>query len=209
MPSNRNGDVCMQIIPTTGLKKIFTEAEERIKKIRGSSSWIQVDVCDGYFTVGKTFELELINEIDTTIEEVLWDVHLMVKEPERWLEKCYFIGASRIIGQVEMMKDFDDFINKVKNEGLEAGLAFDIDTEVRDIPKETDLVLLMGRKAGFGYFDFEKKVLDKIKQVKEKGFRVGVDGGVDLENIELIKKAGADIVYSETNYWSLKENNDN
>lgn len=198
----------MQIIPTTGLKKMFFEAEDRIKKVRGSSSWIQVDVCDGYFTEGKTFELELINKIDTAVNEVLWDIHLMVKEPERWLEKCYFVGASRIIGQVEMMKDAEDFVNKIKDEGLEAGLAFDVDTEIKNLPKETDLVLLMGRKAGFGHFDFEQKVLEKIKQIKEKGFRVGVDGGVGLENIKLIEEAGADIVYSETNYWELRENND-
>jgi len=193
----------MQIIPTTGLKKDFFEADERIRKLRKSSSWIQVDVSDGVFTQGKTFEMELLNKFDSKIENILWDVHLMVKEPEKWLQKCFFVGASRIIGQIEMMTNPDSFIKKIKDEGVEAGLAFDINTEVANVPKETDIVLLMGRKAGFGHFDFEIKVLDKIKKVKEKGFRVGIDGGADMENIELLKKAGVDIVYSENNYFEL------
>jgi len=198
----------MQIIPTTGLKKIFLEAEARIKSVREASSWIQIDVSDDIFTKGKTFELELINKIDTKTDDILWDIHLMVKEPEKWMEKCFFVGASRIIGQVEMMSNRESFIKKIKDEGLEAGLAFDVATNISNIPKETDVVLLMGRKAGFGHLEFEKNVLTRIKKVKEMGFKVGVDGGIDIKNIELIRNAGADIVYSEVNYWDLKEKND-
>jgi pentose-5-phosphate-3-epimerase len=106
------------------------------------------------------------------------------------------------------MSNRESFIKKIKDEGLEAGLAFDVATNISNIPKETDVVLLMGRKAGFGHLEFEKNVLTRIKKVKEMGFKVGVDGGIDIKNIELIRNAGADIVYSEVNYWDLKEKND-
>ncbi len=205
MPISRDGNAGMQVIPTTGLNKIFSETEARIGLLRKSSSWIQIDVCDGIFTTGKTFELELINKIETATDDVLWDIHLMVKEPEKWLEKCFFIGASRIIGQVEMMSNRESFIKKIKDEGLEAGVAFDVDTEITNIPDESDMVLLMGRKAGFKPEEFNNNVLKKIEKVKGMGFRVGVDGGIDIKNIEIIKNAGADIIYSGFNYWDLKE----
>jgi pentose-5-phosphate-3-epimerase len=63
----------------------------------------------------------------------------------------------------------------------------------------------MGRRAGFGYFEFEKKVLDKIKKVKDMGYIVGIDGGADVDNIKAIEEAGADILYSEVNYWKLRD----
>ena len=192
----------MQIIPTTGLQTDFRKMEKRVKEVMEFSRWIQIDT---KFTSGKTFELELLKKTDLNIDSLLWDIHLMVNNPESWMEKCMFVGASRIIGQVEMMYDREKFVKRIKDEGLEVGLAFDVETDVDNIPEETDVVLLMGRKAGFGYFDFEMKVLEKIKKAKKMGFRVGVDGGVNLENIELIREAGADIVYSEVNYWDLKD----
>ena len=195
----------MQIIPTTGLQTDFRKMEKRVKEVMEFSRWIQIDVSDTKFTSGKTFELELLKKTDLNIDSLLWDIHLMVNNPESWMEKCMFVGASRIIGQVEMMYDREKFVKRIKDEGLEVGLAFDVETDVDNIPEETDVVLLMGRKAGFGYFDFEMKVLEKIKKAKKMGFRVGVDGGVNLENIELIREAGADIVYSEVNYWDLKD----
>ncbi|MBI2464550.1 hypothetical protein HYV64_00240 [Candidatus Shapirobacteria bacterium] len=194
----------MQIIPTAGLKKDFYDAEEAIKKLKDASRWIQVDVCDGVFATGRTFDLDLMGKLDFETPNNLWDVHLMVKEPSTWVNKAIHIGASRVIGQVEMMSSREDFLEKIKNEGAEAGLAFDVDTEVDKIVGDWDIVLLMGRKAGFGYFEFEKKVLDKIKKIKDMGYIVGIDGGADTDNVKAIEEAGADIVYSEVNYWKLR-----
>jgi ribulose-phosphate 3-epimerase len=195
----------MQIIPTIGLKKQYSEAEEAIRQLRNYSSWIQIDVCDSVFAPGKTFELELLNRLDFETKNNLWDVHLMVKEPINWVNKCIEVGASRIIGQVEIMSDREKFLEKVKSEAAEAGLSYDINTEIDAIEGDWDIIQVMGRQAGFGYFEFEKKVLDKIKKIKDMGYMVGVDGGADVDNIEMIEKAGADIVYSEVNYWDLLE----
>lgn len=202
MPLGRNGNVCMQIIPTV-LEKNFRMAEERVKRVKDISSWIQVDVIDGAYNFDKSFELELINKFDIITDNLLWDIHLMVREPINWIEKCIFIGASRLIGQVEMMEDRQKFVEKVKLDGLEAGLGFDIETEIDNIPKETDVVLLMGRKAGFEMAEFDEKVINKIKKVKEMGFRVGIDGGVNLKNIGLLEKEGVGIIYSGNSYFDL------
>ena len=89
----------MQIIPTI-LEKEFDRAKEKILAVKEWVKMIQIDVIDGQFTFGKTFELELINKI-AGVEDVLWETHLMVKEPINWIEKSIFIGRHRIVWQVE------------------------------------------------------------------------------------------------------------
>jgi ribulose-phosphate 3-epimerase len=156
------------------------------------------------FAAGKTFELELISKLDLKTDDILWDIHLMVKEPIDWIEKCLFIGANRITGQVEMMSDREKFVRTVKDEGLEVGLAFDIETAVDNIPEETDEILLMGRKAGFEEHPLDERIFNKIKETKKFKKTIAIDGGVNLENIEKLKKSGVEIVYSEVSYFDLK-----
>jgi ribulose-phosphate 3-epimerase len=179
----------MQVIPAI-LEKEYQKAQEKIEKVKNNTNWIQIDVTDGFFCPGKTFELELLAklELDTTI---LWDVHLMVKNPVNWIKKCIFMGASRVTAQVEMMKDREDFVKRVKDGGMDAGLAFDIDTPVKNIPEETDLVLLLGRKAGFQKQDFDYKVFEKIP----KDVDWAIDGGIDWEALKSIKEKKAQIAY--------------
>jgi len=189
----------MQIIPTI-LEKDFNRAKEKILVVKDLVKWIQIDVIDGFFTFGKTFELELITKIEG-VENLLWETHLMVKEPINWIEKSIFINTSRIIGQVEMMSDREKFVKKVKDKGVEAGLAIDIGTDIGEIPEETDLVLLMGRKAGFESYPFEEVIYKRIRQLvkiraKNKlDFKIGIDGGVNENNINKLEEAGAEIAY--------------
>ena len=76
----------MQIIPTV-LEKEFDYARIKIEQIKSLSRWIQIDVIDEKFNKGKTFELELIKKGLKETENVLWEIHLMVKEPKNWIEK--------------------------------------------------------------------------------------------------------------------------
>ena len=190
----------MRIIPTI-LEKEFLKAEEKISAIKDLVDWIQIDVIDGKFTDGKTFELEQLSRIKET-ESGLFDIHLMVEKPEKWINKCLFVEASRIIGHVEAIEDRQKFVNLVKSEGLEAGIGFDVDTDFdEDIPENTDVVILMARKAGFGDYQFNEQVFEKIKKavlVRSKlglNYTIGVDGGIRLENIKRLAEAGVDIAY--------------
>ena len=200
----------MKIIPTV-LEKSFFEAEKRIISVKGKSKWIQIDVIDGTFLPERSFELELVGRTEGG-EDILWDIHLMVKEPIKWLEKCVFIGAARVIGQVEMMSDREEFIKQCKDAGMEAGLAFDIETKVDNIPEETDVILLMGRKAGFGWMEMNEGIYKKIKITKEmrkdSDFLIGVDGGVTAENVNKLEEAGVDIVYSGNEFEKIYGENE-
>jgi len=190
----------MQIIPAI-LEKEFDKAWNRIELVKSLSRWIQIDVIDGKFNDGRTFELELLNNNLNETEDILWDIHLMVNEPKNWIEKCNFVGAVRIIGQVEQMSDLEGFINEVKDLGIEAGLAFDIDTDIKEIPRETDLVLLMGRKSGFESKIIDDRIYEKIRGLDKKRkeedmrFLIGIDGGVNLDNIKKLRDSGVDIAY--------------
>jgi ribulose-phosphate 3-epimerase len=183
----------MEIIPTI-LEKDIILAEDRFAKIKKISPWVQIDVVDNIFTPGKSFELELISKFDQ-INSTLWDIHLMVKEPINWLNKCLHVDASRVCGQVEMMSDRENFVTQAKNLGLEAGLAFDIDTPVDNIPSECDLILLMARKAGFGTYSLDENIFKKIIEAKKLGKKVAIDGGINQDNFPLIQQAGMDIIY--------------
>jgi ribulose-phosphate 3-epimerase len=200
----------MQIIPVV-MEKQWDAARARLESIYLTNSWVQIDITDGEFVAGKSFEMELLNKFEFN-EKMLWDIHLLVKEPARWIEKCVFVGAARVIGQVEMMSNRDEFVKKVKDDGLEAGIGFDIGTKVESVPDEVDLVLLMTRKAGYQPMEIDKRIWNKIKSLKqiqdkrEKKFIIAVDGGVNPENEERFIEAGVDVVYSEGSYFKLIDN---
>ena len=190
----------MQIIPTV-FEKDLAAAQNRIFKIGNTSQFVQIDISDNVFTPGKSFELELLNKIESASK--LWHIHLMVKEPLKWINKSLFVHASRIIGQVEMMSNRSKFIYQAQDSGLEAGLAFDIDTPVDNIPPTTDMLLLMGRRAGFPRTNLDPQVLTKIKQAQDLGFPLALDGGVDPSNFSQILQLGIDVLYSGQYYFYL------
>ena len=203
----------MQIIPTV-MEKRWEETGERLDQLKNVTKWVQIDVTDNAMVPGKSFELELLGKYEF-FDKMLWDIHLMVKEPEKWIEKCMFVGASRVIGQVEMMKSAENFVKLAKDAGMEVGLGFDIETKIEKIGEEVDVVLLMGRKAGYGYFDLDERVFEKIKSAKlindkrENKFLIAVDGGVNLNNINRLKDAGVEVIYSGGSYFDLINNGDN
>lgn len=191
----------MQIIPAI-LEAKFEDVDEKISLIKDLTRWVQIDVVDGVLTPGKTFELERLRKLSFNSDNLLWDIHLMVKEPIKWIKKCDFVNASRVIGQVELMENREEFVTDLKNIGVEAGLAFDVNTVIDcDIPAETDLVLLMGRPLGFGDYEVDKN-LDKriqcLKQVRtdlDLDFAIGVDGGVTEKNIPMLLRLGVSVAY--------------
>jgi ribulose-phosphate 3-epimerase len=193
----------MQIIPTTNPQTNYLEAEKRLEKIKDLSAWIQIDVTDGILVKPPTFPLELLKKPAINLDKNIFDIHLMVKNPQNWINKCLFIEATRIVGQVEMMEDRVKFITAVKDSGCEAGLSFDVDTPITNIPPETDLILIMGRKMGYSPMPLDENIYQKIKLAKSFGKLVALDGGGGVENFDKLKNAGLDVLYSYHNYFDI------
>lgn len=164
------------------------------------SMWMQIDVIDGKFTSGKTFDLEQLASEEIADKNWLFDVHLMVDKPEKWVNKAIMAGASRITGQVERMALAEKFVEKVREYKVEVGLGFDIETPVGAIPEGVDLILLMARKAGFEPVDFDEKIWEKIEEARKLGIKIGVDGGIRKEHLPRLEKAGVSIAYVGKEY---------
>jgi len=198
----------MKIIPTI-LTASADELKERIHFLQDKTDFIQIDVTDSKFAGKATFPLEWLDQYQD--QGFFWDVHLMVDNPFSWVGKCNSIMAQRVIGQVELMGDQHDFLDRVESEGMEGGLAIDFPTPLEKIDQEAlwrcSVVLLLGVKAGKGGQEFEKGCLKKIKELYslretlKADFFIGVDGGINKQNIKEIEKAGADIAYSGSAIW--------
>lgn len=190
----------MEIIPAI-LTNDVRELEEQIKAVEARVSRVHIDVIDGEFTPGRTIEVEALANLEV---DVLYDVHLMVREPADWVEKCIRSLVDRITGQIELMQDQFEFVTKIQEVGHEAGLALDLETQVdkldRDVLSYVDAVLLMGHKAGHQGGELEASVLQKIKDVQalrdEIGgqFKICVDGGVNKMNIKQLEEMGVEEV---------------
>jgi ribulose-phosphate 3-epimerase len=181
------------IVPALLVKDI-SSLEEEIKKVEGFTEKIQVDVIDGKFAAIETVTPEMLINIET---EANIEVHLMVEEPVNWIERCVTAGVTAVYGQVEKMSDIQRFITESEEAGLGTGLAIDIGTpvsEIEDWINMVDAVLLMSVVAGAQGQEFDEKVLEKIKEVREISSFVCivVDGGLNEANIKKCLKAGGE-----------------
>lgn len=200
--------MAVEIVPTI-LTRDPIDLEGKIRKLEGLVERVQIDIIDGIFLPEKTVGLEALVNIETNLKI---DIHLMVKDPEEWIERCLQAMADRVIGQVEMMENQEEFIEKVIGAGLEVGLAMDLSTPVSAISEETltklDLVLVLTRKAGFGNFPFEEKALEKVKFLRRAGgeyLKICVDGGISEKNIQDCLKEGANILAVGGAIWRAKD----
>ena len=177
------------------------ELVSMIEACEGLVKKVQIDIIDGKYAENKTIGPTALENIDTRL---LLDFHLMTKEPINWVEKCVRGGADRIIGQIEIMQDQQDFVGKVQEVGAYVGLAIDLDTQISKLDptilNNLDAVLVMSVKAGLSGQKFEEKVFDKIKRLDEirsrdeTPFKIIVDGGVGGDNLEELQRAGVDEV---------------
>jgi ribulose-phosphate 3-epimerase len=195
----------VDIIPAI-LTDNVTDLTEKVKRVNDASyveginvRKIQIDIIDGVFVDNRTVDPANIVGLETDLG---LDFHLMVKEPISWVEKCANAGADRIIGQIEMMKSQIDFVGKVQETELYVGLAVDLETPISKLDSvilsNVDVVLLMAVKAGWGGQKFDKKVLEKIKELDEirsrdrTPFKICVDGGETEDVVDDSHFAGAD-----------------
>lgn len=180
------------------------------------ASMIHCDVMDGKFVKNECLNFETLNKIKLNTTLPL-DVHLMVEKPEKLIKKLGKSIANIITIHYESFKDEKKIlkaIKLIKKQRCLAGLSFDINTNVSDklhIIKYCDIILIMSVKAGEGGQKFDEKTLSKIAVINDFAkanklkILIEVDGGVNLENISQIKKAGANIVVLGTAFNKAKD----
>ncbi len=199
-----------EIVPTI-LTSDIEDFTHKIGLLKGIVPRVQIDVVDGKFAAAKTVDLSAIRDL-IDLGDLKIDLHLMVEEPLGWISRCLEIVPDRIVAQMEKMTEPLSFISEIIESGSQVGLALDLETPVENYSEDiyllADIVVLLGVKAGTGGQGFNPIVLEKIKKMRkilgETG-KIGVDGGLNEENIKLCQKAGANVFYVGTNFWQTED----
>jgi ribulose-phosphate 3-epimerase len=192
----------------------FARLGEEIKDVeRGGADYIHVDVMDGHFVPNITIG-PLIVEAIRPITKLPLDVHLMIENPDRYIQHFAQAGADIITVHVEACIHLHRTIQLIKDHGVKAGVVLNPATPVdtlQHIIDDLDMVLLMTVNPGFGGQKFIKQVLPKIYAVSEmaksKGLSIDieVDGGVNSETAKLCIEAGANVLVAGSAIYNEKD----
>lgn len=193
----------MPVIAPSFLAASFLNLAQEAKMIHESEAeWFHLDIMDGRFVPNISFGLPIVEQLRKTTDKV-FDVHLMIEEPEKYVPAFAKAGADVITVHIENCHHLHRNIQQIKSLGKKAGVAVNPHTPIsmlEDILCEVDLVCLMSVNPGFGGQKFIPKTLDKIQQlaemIKQQKLLVDIeiDGGVTLDNAADIVNAGATVL---------------
>ncbi|MDD2385950.1 MAG: ribulose-phosphate 3-epimerase [Bacteroidales bacterium] len=188
------------ILAPSLLSANFNNLQKDIDMINNSKAdWFHLDIMDGVFVPNISFGFSVVKHIKKIAKKPL-DVHLMIIQPERYIEEWKNVGADILTVHYEACTHLHRTIQQIKSLGMKAGVSLNPHTSVDlldDILPELDLVLIMSVNPGFGGQSFIKNSLRKIEKLRlmaditNPGLIIQVDGGVDKNNYRQIVKAGA------------------
>ncbi len=203
----------MPIIAPSLLAANFLHLEKEVQMVNDSvAKWLHLDVMDGRFVPNISFGVPVIQQV-TKISKKVNDVHLMIWEPEKYVDIFHKAGANNITVHYEACPHLHRNIDQIKSLGMKAGVALNPHTPVallHDILHDVDMVCIMSVNPGFGGQRFIEHTYTKIRElkniIKEKGYDVliEVDGGVTVDNAAALFDAGADVLVAGNTVFSAK-----
>lgn len=192
------------ILAPSILSADFGILAEQIKKCENAGAkWLHIDVMDGHFVPNISFAMPVIKSI-RKYTDMYFDVHLMITEPERYINDFIDAGADSVTFHIEATHFPDRCIEMIRQRGKAAGIAINPQTPVdKIIPyvEKVDMVLVMSVEPGYGGQSYITSVNDKLKFLREiKGdyFNIEVDGGICDDTIDMALSAGANVIVAGT-----------
>lgn len=193
----------------------FTNLKSDIEILDKSGvKYLHLDVMDGTFVPNISFGPMIIKQL-RPLTNMVFDVHLMIEDPDRYVQIFKDAGADILTVHYEACKHLHRTISYIKSLGMKAGVSLNPATNIDVLDyvlEDLDLVLVMSVNPGFGGQSFIPSALDKIKNLKEKikernlNVIVEVDGGVKTTNVKDVVEAGADLIVSGSDVFADKEN---
>lgn len=167
------------------------------------ADYLHIDVMDGVFVPSISFGMPVIKSIRKK-SSLFFDVHLMIVDPDRYIENFAECGADGITVHLEASKDIDRTVSLIRSTGKKVGLSISPETPVSDITdeilKKTDMILVMTVRPGFGGQKYMDECTQKIREVRKRAEELGmdldieVDGGIDRKTITTVVDAGANVI---------------
>ena len=180
----------------------YTQLKNDIQQsLQGGAQWIHCDIMDGHFVPNISFGPVIVKAARASTD-VFLDVHLMISNPDQYIQQFVDAGANSITVHYEATNHLHRSIQNIKSHGINAGVAINPATSLQNIEPilpYVDLVLIMSVNPGFGGQSFIHQSYDRIKdlvsmrQKVDNHFFIEVDGGVNLDNIEHVSRCGTDV----------------
>ncbi|MDD7306412.1 MAG: ribulose-phosphate 3-epimerase [Peptoniphilaceae bacterium] len=183
----------------------FSHLQEDLNQLKNTDvKYLHLDIMDGIFVPNISFGFGVIKDIRQA-NNFIFDTHLMIEEPIRYIDKLKEVGADLVTVHYEACKDLKATINYIKEKKMKVGLSLKPKTDIEKLftyLKDIDLVLVMSVEPGFGGQSFMDSSLDKVKKLRryidenKTNTLIEIDGGIKTSNLKKVVDYGVDIVVS-------------